>query len=168
MRNNYDLNLQTLFLSLPTRAILDPMPQPDNKTLFQSFEWYLPGPNRSKPEASPSHYTLLTSLLPHLSALGISHIWLPPSCKATDVQDNGYGIYDLWDLGEFDAKKNGQPRRTKWGSKAELEAFCMKASEVGVGVMCDAVLNHKAAADEKEDSWGVKVDSKGKLLLPWS
>lgn len=129
--------------------------------MFQAFEWYLPGPEDHNNNPATSHFNLLEALLPHLSALGISQIWMPPGCKATSVQDTGYGVYDLWDLGEFDAKGNGQPSRTKWGSKVELERLCAKAKELDIGILWDAVLNHKAAADEKEKSWGVKVDDKG-------
>jgi alpha-amylase len=131
-------------------------PLQDNITIFQAFEWYVPGPSTAS--TTPSHYSLLTNLLPHLSELGISHVWLPPGCKASNPQDNGYAVYDLWDLGEFDAKGN---RGTKWGTKQELEVFCAKAKDLGIGVLWDAVLNHKAAADAKEPSRGVKVDPKG-------
>ncbi|EXJ93315.1 hypothetical protein A1O1_01707 [Capronia coronata CBS 617.96] len=126
----------------------------ENKTIFQSFEWFLPGTTSD----TLSHYTLLSSLLPHLSDLGITHIWLPPGCKATSVDDNGYSIYDLWDLGEFKARNYDRTARTKWGSSAELETFCSQARQYGVKVLWDTVLNHKAGADEKEPSWGVKVD----------
>jgi alpha-amylase len=132
----------------------------ENRTLFQAFEWYIPPPNKN--DFRLSHYTLLEALLPHLVALGVSHIWLPPGCKATNIQDNGYGIYDLYDLGEFDAKNDGKPARTKWGSRAELQSLCAKANEAGVGILWDAVLNHKATPDGKETSWGVKVDPKGR------
>ena len=118
----------------------------------------MPAPSQSATKDA-SHYTLLTTLLPHLAALGITQIWLPPGCKATSIQDNGYGIYDLWDLGEFEAKGN---RRTKWGTREELDAFCAKAKESGIGILWDAVLNHKAAADDKEPAKGIKVDPKGR------
>ncbi|KAK4947443.1 hypothetical protein LTR10_013811 [Elasticomyces elasticus] len=178
---------------------------PENETIFQSFEWYLPGltehhppqssptvhSHHSGPSAQPSHpdgsplfgdsplaglaghpshpdfdsdsnkshYTLLTSLLPQLSTLGISHIWLPPGTKAISPEDVGYATYDLWDLGEFDAKGTGQ-RQTKWGNKHELEHFCSAANHHGVQVLWDAVLNHKASADGKEGARAVKVDPK--------
>lgn len=47
--------------------------------------------------------------------------------------------------------------RTKWGTKAELEALVRKGEEVGVEVLFDAVLGHKAAADEKEVVRAVEV-----------
>ena len=85
-------------------------------------------------------------------------IWLPPGCKAASPQGNGYDIYDLWDLGEFEQKGS---RATKWGSKEDLMALVARAEEVGVELMWDAVLNHKAAADFKEKCMAIEVDSKG-------
>lgn len=125
-------------------------PPPLNTTLFQAFEWYLPPPSPS----CPSHWTLLTTLLPSLSTLGVSRIWIPPACKAASPHTNGYDIYDLYDLGEFEQKGSV---RTKWGTKAELEVLVRKGEEVGVGVLFDAVLGHKAAADEKEVVRAVEV-----------
>ncbi|KAI1624366.1 glycoside hydrolase superfamily [Exophiala viscosa] len=174
---------------------------PENKTIFQSFEWYLPGTTEhqshhsdskhpghsqhpiyqggsplfgdsplaglaghpshpdSDADSTRSHYTLLTSLLPQLSTLGISHIWLPPGTKATNPEDVGYATYDLWDLGEFDAKGTGH-KNTKWGSKSDLERFCTEAKRHDVQVLWDAVLNHKAGADGNENARAVKVDPK--------
>lgn len=43
-------------------------------------------------------------------------IWLPPAFKATGEHDVGYGVYDLYDLGEFD-QKGTIP--TKYGTKDE-------------------------------------------------
>ncbi|KAL6251934.1 hypothetical protein RBB50_002144 [Rhinocladiella similis] len=154
----------TFFLFIIVAFLQYALPPTENKTIFQAFEWYLPGPQDGS-DNTPSHYKLLTSLLPHLAALGITHLWLPPGCKATSVADNGYGIYDLYDLGEFDAKRNGQPARTKWGSKDELQVFCHVAKEHGISVLWDAVLNHKAAADDKEVSHAVKVDPKDRTKI---
>ena len=40
-----------------------------------------------------------------LSNLGINYIWMPPAYKAASgVNDTGYGVYDLYDLGEFNQK----------------------------------------------------------------
>lgn len=85
-------------------------------------------------------------------------IWLPPGCKASSPKGNGYDIYDLYDLGEFDQKGS---RATKWGTKEELVELCQTAKRLGVGVIWDAVLNHKAAADSRERCMAVKVNEKG-------
>ena len=127
-----------------------PTPTSQNPTLFQAFEWYCP--------ADHKHWQRIACILPDLKHLGIDLIWLPPGCKASSPQGNGYDIYDLWDLGEFEQKGS---RATKWGSKEDLMALVERAEEVGIGLMWDAVLNHKAAADFKEKCMAIEVDSKG-------
>lgn len=120
---------------------------PENATLLQGFEWNCP--------ADGKHYQRLLKALPGLKACGIDNIWLPPGCKASSPEGNGYDVYDLYDLGEFD-QKGGV--RTKWGTKEELLALAKKAEELGMGLYWDAVLNHKAGADKKEKAQAVEVD----------
>ncbi|KAJ5810610.1 uncharacterized protein N7503_002828 [Penicillium pulvis] len=72
-----------------------------------------------------------------------------------DPNGNGYDIYDLFDLGEFDQKGSIS---TKWGSKKELVEFVREARELGIGIIWDAVLNHKAGADFPEQFEAVEVD----------
>ena len=69
---------------------------PENATMMQAFEWYVP--------ADHQHWKRLTRALPQLKAWGIDNLWIPPGCKAGSSQSNGYDIYDLYDLGEFDQK----------------------------------------------------------------
>ncbi|TKA63101.1 hypothetical protein B0A49_11815, partial [Cryomyces minteri] len=71
---------------------------------------------------------------------------------------NGFDIYDLYDLGEFDQKDG---KATKWGTKEQLMDLMGAAKEKGVGVYWDAVLNHKAGADDKERCQVVEVDENG-------
>jgi alpha-amylase len=122
-------------------------PTPENATLLQGFEWNCP--------ADGKHYQRLLANIENLKAIGINNIWLPPGCKASSPQGNGYDIYDLYDLGEFDQKGS---TKTKWGSKEELLALSKKGKEIGVGLYWDAVLNHKAAADNKEKCMAIEVD----------
>lgn len=124
------------------------MPTENNHVLLQGFEWNCPPDGK--------HYQRLLKALPGLNACGIDNIWLPPGCKASSQQGNGYDVYDLYDLGEFD-QKGGV--RTKWGSKEELMTLSNKAQELGVGLYWDAVLNHKAGADKKEKAIAVEVDN---------
>ena len=67
-----------------------------NGTMMQYFEWYLPSGmlwNKMKEEA------------PNLAACGITALWIPPAYKGNSgINDVGYGVYDLYDLGEFDQK----------------------------------------------------------------
>lgn len=133
---------------------------PQNPTLFQAFEWYSEStpPATKQTHSHTSHYSRITRLLPSLVELGITSLWLPPGCKANNPKGNGYDIYDLWDLGEFDQKG---ARSTKWGSKEELADLISKAHEYGVEVLWDAVINHKTAGDVTEEAWAVEVDKEG-------
>ncbi len=47
--------------------------------------------------------------VPQSAHLGISHVWMPPGFKATNEKDVGYGVYDLFDLGEFNKKVLSAP-----------------------------------------------------------
>ncbi|EMC92249.1 glycoside hydrolase family 13 protein [Baudoinia panamericana UAMH 10762] len=136
----------------------------DNPILFQAFEWHTVStpPQPSATHASQtSHYPRLTRLLPLLSAIGITSLWLPPGCKANNAQGNGYDCYDLWDLGEFDQKWT---RSVKWGSREELSDLKREAKRLGVSVIWDAVLNHKTAGDATEECWAVEVDKEDRRI----
>jgi alpha-amylase len=65
---------------------------------------------------------------------------------------------DLWDLGEFDQKGT---TATKWGSREDLRALEKAAQDKEVLLYFDAVLNHKANADETEKCRAIKVDWDG-------
>ncbi|KAL4938961.1 hypothetical protein BDV06DRAFT_199848 [Aspergillus oleicola] len=121
--------------------------QKENSLLFQGFEWHVP--------ADRAHWRRLRLALPSLVSLGVSQIWLPPGCKGMDPNGNGYDIYDLYDLGEFEQKG---ARRTKFGTREELQELVDEARKLSVGVVWDAVLNHKAGADAVETCRAVKVN----------
>jgi alpha-amylase len=127
-------------------------PTSENHTLFQGFEWNVP--------ADGKHWQRLIGAIPKLKAIGIDNIWLPPGCKASSSNGNGYDIYDLYDVGEFDQKGG---KATKWGTKEELLELSKRAKEQGVGLYWDAVLNHKAGADQTETCRVVEVDQNGIL-----
>ena len=121
--------------------------------MMQAFEWYAP--------ADQKHWQRLSCAMAGLKSTGIDNMWIPPGCKAANPEGNGYDIYDLYDLGEFDQKG---ARSTKWGSKEDLMQLIDSAEGVGIGVYWDAVLNHKAAADYTEKCQVVEVDPDG---LEW-
>ncbi len=120
----------------------------DNKTLIQFFHWYFP--------TQENLWQKLANEIPRLSKMGVNMVWIPPASKATGGGDSvGYDAYDLFDLGEFDQKGT---KRTKYGTKEELEKAISIAKEHGVEIIADAVLNHKAGADEHETVTVVEVD----------
>jgi len=118
-----------------------------NGTMMQYFRWNLPDDgtlwNRVAEEAE------------NLAASGITALWLPPVSKGTSGSDVGYGAYDLWDLGEFDQKGSV---RTKYGTRAELEAAVRAAHAAELQVYIDVVFNHKGGADASERTRGTPVN----------
>ena len=111
----------------------------ENGVMMQYFEWNLPNDGmlwkRLKDDAS------------HLHEIGISAVWIPPAYKGHEQADEGYGTYDLYDLGEFDQKGT---IRTKYGTKQELQEMIEELHRNQIGVYLDAVMNHKAGADYTE------------------
>ncbi|MCF0114987.1 MAG: alpha-amylase [Erysipelotrichaceae bacterium] len=84
----------------------------------------------------------------HLADLGITALWLPPAYKgAHGKNDVGYGVYDLYDLGEFDQKGTIQ---TKYGTKEDYLWAIQDCHRYGLQVYADMVFDHKMGADEFE------------------
>ena len=121
-----------------------------NETLMQYFEWYLPNDGK--------HWQRLAADAPELAQKGISKIWLPPAFKATHAGDVGYGVYDLFDLGEFDQKGT---IRTKYGTKADYLAAIASLKENGIEPLADVILNHKAAAGPHRNLYCCRSGARG-------
>ena len=81
----------------------------ENGVLLQGFHWYI------KPEEKL--WKQLQEKVKSYKEMGFSAIWLPPAYKGVGgINDNGYGVYDLYDLGEFNQKGSIE---TKYGTKEE-------------------------------------------------
>lgn len=113
---------------------------------MQYFEWYLPNDG--------FWWKRCSAKAKNLSDLGITDIWLPPAYKGTSQADVGYGVYDLYDLGEFDQKGTV---RTKYGTKEEYQEAIQSFHREGIRVYADIVLNHRMGGDELEDVAAVPV-----------
>lgn len=112
-----------------------------NGTLMQYFEWYLP--------ADATLWKKAAEEADKLGENGITAVWLPPAYKgANGINDVGYGVYDLYDLGEFDQKGTVA---TKYGTKDEYLAAIKAFHKSGIDVYADIVLNQKMGADETEE-----------------
>ncbi len=111
-----------------------------NGVMMQYFEWYL--------SHQPHLWKVLKEDAKHLKNIGISAVWMPPAFKGIGgKQDVGYGVYDVYDLGEFDAKGT---ICTKYGTKDEYLEAIQTLHDEGIDVYCDIVLNHKMGADANE------------------
>ncbi len=113
---------------------------PVNGVMMQYFEWYVP--------ANASLWNELSMNAGALAAKGITGLWIPPCYKGSGgLNDVGYGVYDLYDLGEFD-QKNSIP--TKYGTRADFLRALETAKSSGIAVYADIVFNHKDGGDETE------------------
>lgn len=112
-----------------------------NGVMMQYFHWY------NEPDGTL--WNELAQRAPELAQAGITAVWLPPAYKGTaGGYDVGYGVYDLYDLGEFDQKGSV---RTKYGTKDEYVAAIQAAKQAGIDVYADVVLNHKLGGDQEEE-----------------
>ncbi|PKL85591.1 MAG: alpha-amylase [Ignavibacteriae bacterium HGW-Ignavibacteriae-1] len=112
----------------------------NNGAMMQYFHWYTPGDGKL--------WKQLADESQKLAEAGFTALWLPPAYKgAAGGMDVGYGVYDLFDLGEFDQKDS---IRTKYGTRDEYLAGIKAAQKAGMQVYADVVFNHKLGADEAE------------------
>lgn len=112
----------------------------ENGVLLQGFHWYI------KPEEKL--WKKLKENVDEYKQLGFSALWLPPAYKGVGGKnDNGYGVYDLYDLGEFNQKGSIE---TKYGTKDDYLACIEAFQNKGIDIYGDIVLNHKMGADGTE------------------
>ncbi len=116
--------------------------------MLQYFHWYIP--------ADGNFWKDVKLTADKLESLGFNSLWLPPAYKGISGKDsNGYDVYDLFDLGEFDQKNSVG---TKFGTKEEYIAAIETLHSKKIQVYVDIVLNHKGGADEKEKVKVIRVD----------
>ncbi len=119
-----------------------------NGTIIQYFEWYM--------NCNQDLWNKITENAEKIAEMGITAIWLPPAYKGIGGKDEvGYGVYDVYDLGEFNQKGT---IKTKYGSKDEYIKCIQKLQQTGLQVYADIVLNHKMGADIIQTIPAAKVD----------
>ena len=115
---------------------------------MQYFEWYM--------ECNQNLWNEIVEKAEELSNLGITALWLPPAYKGIGGKNEvGYGVYDLYDLGELDQKGT---IKTKYGSKDEYINCIQILKQNGIESYADIVLNHKMGADMLQTIPASKVD----------
>ena len=124
-----------------------------NGTMLQGFSWNLP--------ADSQHWRRLGQMASRFVSEGITSVWMPPAYKGqAGAIDVGYGVYDLWDLGEFDQKDT---IATKYGTRKEYTSAVIALQQAGIDVLADVVLNHKMGADASEKVMARPVASDNRL-----
>lgn len=120
-----------------------------NGAMMQYFHWYTP--------ADGTLWKQLANNASSLAKAGITAVWLPPAYKgAGGANDVGYGVYDLFDLGEFQQKNS---IRTKYGTRDEYLKAIKAAQKEKIQVYADIVFNHKMGADQTEEFKAIPMDA---------
>ena len=128
------------------------MPIKNNETMMQYFDWYLPNDGL--------WWKRCAAKAPNLAALGITQVWLPPAYKGAAQDDVGYGVYDMYDLGEFEQKGTV---RTKYGTRDEFIHAVDSFHNSGIKVFGDIVLNHRMGGDALETVTAVTDSPENRL-----
>ena len=119
-----------------------------NGVIMQYFEWYM--------NCEQNLWNEISENAEKLADVGITALWLPPAYKGIGGKDEvGYGVYDLYDLGEFPQKGTV---KTKYGSKDEYINCIQVLKQAGIESYADIVLNHKMGADMLQTIPAEKVD----------
>lgn len=123
-----------------------------NDVMMQAFYWDVPV------DAANNNGFWWDTLIVKASALssaGITGIWVPSPAKGNwGIYDMGYGIFDHYDLGNYNQKGSTE---TRFGSRSELESMISTMHTNNVKVYADIVLNHiYANEDQLENNPAVK------------
>ncbi|NET00126.1 MAG: alpha-amylase [Sphaerospermopsis sp. SIO1G1] len=111
-----------------------------NGVMMQYFHWYI--------DQDLILWNEVKNKAPEIAKAGFTALWLPPAYKGmSGGYDVGYGVYDMYDLGEFDQKGSV---RTKYGDRQQYLDAIKAIQNSGLQVYADTVLNHRMGGDEKE------------------
>lgn len=130
-----------------TKAVTPLALQPLNDVMMQAFYWDVPVDESGK---NGNWWNELKAKAPELKSAGITGIWTPcPSKGNWGIVDNGYGIYDHYDLGNYNQKGTVE---TRFGSRTELEQMiAVMHQEPRIDVYSDVVLNHIYSNQDNEE-----------------
>ena len=124
-------------------SVKDEQPALLDDVMMQAFYWDVPVDEQAKNGTWWDH---LSEIAPELRTAGISSLWTPIPAKGNwGIYDSGYGIYDHYDLGNYEQKGTIE---TRYGSRAELEQMISVMHKAGIKVYSDVVLNHLYGGDE--------------------
>lgn len=113
-----------------------------NGVMLQYFHWY----NHPEDEL----WSTVKKDAALLAGAGFTALWLPPAYKGMSGQsDVGYGVYDLYDLGEFDQRGSV---RTRYGTRTEYLDAVRALKSHGLHSYADVVLNHRMGGDSLESA----------------
>jgi alpha-amylase len=132
-----------------------------NDVMMQAFYWNVPVDEVTK---NGFWYDTVKSKIPAMKTAGIRALWMPPPSKGNwGISDMGYGIFDHYDLGNYNQKGSTQ---TRFGSRTELQNLITEAHSTTSGapymdIYADIILNHiytnNTDTEESGDNPAVKT-----------
>jgi alpha-amylase len=123
-----------------------------NDVMMQAFYWDVPV---NAGTLNGSWWDTLSSKMTALKNAGIKGLWVPPPSKGNfGIYDMGYGLYDHYDLGNYNQKGSTE---TRFGSRTELNSMIAAAHSTSGGapymnVYADIVLNHIYTGESETQS----------------
>ena len=115
--------------------------------MMQAFYWDVPVDNTN---LNGTWWDNLNNKASTLSSAGITGIWVPSAAKGNfGIWDMGYGIYDPYDMGNYNQKGTTE---TRFGSRSELESMISAMHNNNVEVYMDVVLNHLYTGDDDDEN----------------
>lgn len=114
--------------------------------MMQAFYWDVPV---DATNLNGSWWNNLSNKASTLDDAGITGLWVPSPAKGNfGIYDMGYGIFDHYDLGNYNQKGTTE---TRFGSRAELESMISTLHSNGIEVYADIVLNHIYTGDSEDE-----------------
>ncbi len=120
-----------------------------NGLMFQYFD--------SAVKADGSLWRDLKKDAPMLKKNGVTSVWMPPAWKGVrGGEDSGYGVYDLYDLGEFRQKGSV---RTRYGTKKEYLEAIQAVHDEGMQAYAEVFFSSFHGADKIEEVPAEEINS---------
>lgn len=122
--------------------------QAQNDVMLQAFYWDVPVDAANN---NGHWWDNLYNKADDFKEIGITGIWIPSPAKGNwGIYDMGYGIYDHYDLGNYNQKGSVE---TRFGSRQELQSMISAMHDTSNGkpkveVYADIILNHMYSSDE--------------------
>ncbi|MEM9859191.1 MAG: alpha-amylase family glycosyl hydrolase, partial [Bacteroidota bacterium] len=123
--------LLLVFLAFSLRATAQ------DDVMMQAFYWDVPVDDVNK---NGTWWDNLKTKSDAMKAAGFTGLWVPAPSKGNfGIIDMGYGVFDHYDLGNYNQKGTIE---TRFGSRAELESMISKMHTNDIEIYADIILNH--------------------------
>ncbi|MFN7495542.1 MAG: alpha-amylase family glycosyl hydrolase [Cyclobacteriaceae bacterium] len=118
-----------------------------NDVMMQAFYWDVPV---NATTLNGTWWDNLRTKSTVLKNAGFKGLWVPSPAKGNfGIYDMGYGIFDLYDLGNYNQKGTVE---TRFGSRSELEQMISTMHSNQIDVYADIVLNHLYTSDDQDEA----------------